>query len=170
MSDAPQQLDGKPHEMTDVQLFLSSAKHSGTEHLRAAAETVEELFAPLPILDWVTDPRAYLAKVIEIFGDYPASVWLDAKDKIQRNNARPPTDFITKVLDEVYGPIRRAHERERIERLRANEPEAERRRHEESIRRADERRAAQKAELAALKPAYRVRSQPGLPMHFIPVE
>ncbi len=73
------------------------------------------MFDLLPPQD-VGDPKAFLAAMIALFTEYPPDVGARAVFEIPKRSDRPTLKIARAVLDDIYEPIVRQIERERIER------------------------------------------------------
>jgi hypothetical protein len=78
-----------------------------------AKPIVDFLIGLIEIPDEI-DPADYITMVIQMFAEYPRAVMIKAAQTIPKRMKRPHIADICGVLDEIYAPIRREEERERI--------------------------------------------------------
>jgi hypothetical protein len=82
-----------------------------------AARNVDRLCDLCPPQD-VGDPKVFMSAMIKLFLDYPSEVGEQAVFEIPKRAERSTLKVAREVLDELYAPVARRIERERI----ANQP------------------------------------------------
>jgi hypothetical protein len=68
----------------------------------------------LPPIDYVGDPKAWIAAAVVLFSEYPSEVWPAVVHGVPRGTPRPHLCDLKCALDEAYEPIERQLERERV--------------------------------------------------------
>lgn len=87
---------------------------SSTSKQMSSAKVAVDLMLDLVLIpDFVGNARAYIAKIVQIFSEYPEAVMMKAAHVIPERSPRPTIDLVRKVLDELHAPILREEERER---------------------------------------------------------
>lgn len=105
---------GKAHAITGVAPLQSSVPRlmTLTDRQILAAKAARELFDLLPPQD-VTNPRMFMAAVVETLSNYHQSVITSAPIAIAKRTNRLTLKVVTDVCDELQDPIARKFERDR---------------------------------------------------------
>jgi hypothetical protein len=107
----PHRVAGSNQTMTGEPASPSSPKLSPEQ--TQAARSVSRLFALCRPQD-VGDPKMFMAATVALFVEYPAEVGEQAVFAIPKRTDRPTLKAMREVLDDLYAPIARRIERERI--------------------------------------------------------